>query len=211
MQIPATARPGFEVEFEVAVVLGHFDQVTESCVAQRSAAEIGVKNNAGGIDHRAKRVSPFRCESIGNSSAGSRSTLRSRLISVCCPDAIPLRRSARALRAADSSAWRGWAIKQGLARGQQEQIVDRRQLPKEPVVCFVPMLKVLNCHGGKIACERNSSSQNDGGCPSAWRGRPCNAADDGRRKFRCFAGRRAAPVRLHEATEMSRPPDVCGS
>jgi hypothetical protein len=66
VHVSSTARTGFKIELEVAVVLRDFDQMMESGVAQWSAAKIGMKNDTGRIDHRAERITPSRGKVFGN-------------------------------------------------------------------------------------------------------------------------------------------------
>ena len=56
VDVALTASSGSEIEFEVGVGSGSITNVIDGRSGQRSAAEIGVKDHAGGIDDGTKRI-----------------------------------------------------------------------------------------------------------------------------------------------------------
>jgi hypothetical protein len=134
VHISAASQSGVKVKFEIAIIPRNLDHMTKGRFAQWSAAEIGVQNDAGGIDHRAKRVMPPQRELMGDGvgqlidaplQAGF-CLLSGRDLEAKCGNRIAGRSHHGVVR---------MGVEKRLARRRQEQVIDRRKLTKEPASC----------------------------------------------------------------------------
>ena len=148
VHVPAAARAGFEIQFEVAVILRDLDDMFERGLAQRRAPQVGMQNDPGGIDHRPKGITLARSRELAGDALGQRiDALPAADFGVWRPAAISRRRTARNC-ARRSSTQSADTREQRLACGAQQQFVDGGKQPEE--IAALPLrprsLRLLHRH-----------------------------------------------------------------